>query len=98
MRPVRAISPNLRVRRSVMNRTVHSSVSFDVLIALALASPLLSIVIARHVGTAFTVSRPRVAAKVNHVLLLMAEIDVTQSVRQPLFVHSRISKNATGGA
>src|SRR5215471_10361469 len=69
MRPVRAISPTLRVRRSVMNRTVHSSVSLDVLIALALASPLLSMVIARHVGTAFTVSRAR-RSKVSALMVL----------------------------
>src|SRR5215831_2197122 len=86
MRPVRAISPNLRVRRSVMNRTVHSSVSFDVLIALAFASPSLSMVIARHVGTAFTVSRAR-RSKVSALMVLSRKKAAHARVSAPEGAH-----------
>src|SRR6516162_3349856 len=97
MRPVRAISPTFRVRRSVMNRTVHASVSFDVLIALALASPFLSMVIARHVGTAFTVSRAR-RSKVSALMaLFLSEVGRNSRLRLSKRGGRRVNHPATYG-
>src|ERR1051326_1277746 len=50
MRPLRAISPILRVRRSVVKCKVQSSFGFEVLTVLALASPFRSTVIAKPVA------------------------------------------------